>query len=259
MPLSGLKDLWRGMRQLIEDYNHSKYWTDRREVCEEMLKLARQCVYRLQIASQDEDPDISHWGRNSCEMLQRDLQTNPTDLANRLEPELEKILHQVLEEGSYDAETDEEEPEETPAPATEAPHGFSKDSLVEWLKTYAERRLGSFDMKGDGCQLRIPVGQRRQTLFLEIKSDNGEENPAVLFYSVCGKADPESFEWALEANSGLSRGQFALIDHKGTHVLIMLLRRRLNDLNEATLGDKLDYLAQKADWAESRLQEIDRH
>jgi hypothetical protein len=79
----------------------------------------------------------------------------------------------------------------------------------------------------------------------------------VLFYSICGEAKPETYRWALEANCGMNRGAFGVIKSQDKDVLILLMRRPLDELILERLGNKLRTLASKADDAESRLKTQD--
>ena len=58
---------------------------------------------------------------------------------------------------------------------------------------------------------------------------------------------------------GCRVGAFGVIRQGERSVMIMLQRRRLEDLAPEELARDLDYLARKADWGENKLSEIDRN
>lgn len=249
----GSQALWQGLSQLTDTLRAGKYWTDRRDACEAMLQAARQIVLRTREAAEDKDPDVAHWGNQACRVLQQDMTDPIATLGAKLESEWAKHAQGI------DAPTDAPV-EQPPAPSAKVEPALTKEALFDWIGRFAAAEKGSFKRKGDSGALVMPLkNDRRQTVQVDLTHKDSKGAPVVLFYSICGEADPGAFEWSLKANSTLSRGAFGVIEHQSRKVLILLLRRRIEECPLPTLAKKLRYLAQKADWAEARLRDEDRH
>ena len=87
--------LWMGLKGLTVRLRSARYWTERRDACEELYMAARQAVAHLREASFDKDPDVSHWGRQTCEQLARDLNTRPEELLENIGNQIEKRLEEL--------------------------------------------------------------------------------------------------------------------------------------------------------------------
>ncbi len=245
-----VRQFWDGLRRVVESFRNAEYWTHRREATELLMKSARQAIYRLRQAAEDPDPDVNHWGRQHCAQIEKDLSTPLAELAPRLEAEL--------------AET--APPAESAAAADEtatqlAPSGpLSPGDLVDWLEENLTGPNGSFERRDTGASFVLELSDGRcQRIYLDMTKTNSRGEPVALFYSICGQADPDTFRWAMEANTSLSRGAFGVIQHKDRDVLILRLRRSIADIRYETIQRNLRYLAGKADWAEARLKEDDVH
>jgi hypothetical protein len=241
--LQYLKQLWAGLAGLVAQLQAAKYWTDRRDACEHLLAVARQAVVRLRQAAADKDPDVAHWGKQAVERLRKDLSgPEPADLA-ALDHELTKLAKDA----------------ELAAPADSAAPGSVRE-LLDWLAQFARTEDGAFEPREAGGRIAMPLPEgRKQTIHVDLGKTDSQGRPVALFYSICGEAQSKDFQWALEANAALSRGAFAIIGHKDRHMLIMMLRRRIEELAWETLPKKIRYLAHKADWAESHLQPQDKY
>jgi hypothetical protein len=241
--------LWEGLRGLIRRLEDGRYWTDRREASQQLLAAGQQILYRLKKAAGDSDPDVAHWAQQALDQFSKDMRLKPEETAEKME--------RMLAEGEEPTAGGEEAVE--PARQTkQAPQ--TADEMIQWLEDYAGRIGGTFGRRGEGATLELPAGEgRRQTLYFDLSGADRQGKPVALIYSVSGRATAETFRWALEENLKLTRGAFGLINHKGRDVLIMLMRRPLDHLFYDDLPKQLDYLARKADEAEARLGETDRH
>lgn len=256
---TALAQLWDGLRALVARFRDGRYWTDRRDACEELHKIARQAVGRLQQAARDRDPDIAHWGAQGCAELTRLLAGDIPDAAGKIDLELaaggrDPDHPSAAEAGAGSAGEGRADEQVAAAALTTA------DGLVAWLEAYAAQHGGDFSRRATGAQITLDVDNgRKQTLFLDLGYKDSEGEPIALFYSLCGEALPEHTLWALQANGNLSGGAFAVISRQGRNMLIMLMRWRLAELTETMLRQRLYYLARKADWAEANIKEKDEH
>ena len=253
---AALSQLWDSLRALVGRLREGRYWTERRDACEELHKIARQAVGRLQQAARDRDPDVAHWGAHGCTELTRMLSGNAPDAGDKIDKE--------LAEGGKDpdhpsmAEAAEARGAEEAAAAPVAIN--TPEGLVAWVEGYATQQGGTFTRRASGAAITLDVDNgRKQTLYLDLDHKDSEGAPIALFYSLCGEAQPEHYLWALQANGNLSGGAFAIIALQGRNMLIMLMRWRLAELNETLLRQRLFYLARKADWAEGNIKEKDEH
>lgn len=243
--------LWEGMRHLIGQLQQGRYWTDRRDACEELHKVGRQAITRLRQGAEDSDPDVSHWSRQACQELGKDLITPIEEVAHKLDAE--------LAEGGWDPDSPEAA-KGAASPTRSAAPPDRPEELLEWLEQFATQAGGVLTRKELGGSLSLPVANgRKQTIFINLAQKEAEGDPLVLFYSICGAARPEIQAWALQANCSLSAGAFGVIQHQGGSMLIMMMRWRMDEIRGANLEPKLKYLAEKADWAESRLSDQDVH
>lgn len=258
-----ISQFWNAVRGLMTRLSEGRYWTERREACEDLLKVARQIVGRLREAAEDTDPDIRHWGQSACDQIAKDFRLPLAELRANLETELHKLADLETRRDADDlvatsADLEASEPAPDPLPPEVGPQ--SVEELQGWLERHAGEVKGKYEAREKGARVILPVpGERRQTIHADWGKKDSRGETIALFYSICGVAREEDYGWALEANASLSRGCFGLIRHGEDRVLIMLLRRRLRELPWQTLPKKLDYLARKADWAEARLGKDDRH
>ncbi|HOR26727.1 MAG TPA: hypothetical protein PLS90_02220 [Candidatus Sumerlaeota bacterium] len=256
MAAPGAQSLWSGLREVVAHLTRAAYWTERRDACDLLHLTARQALLQLRRAARDSDPDVKHWGEQYLTQIRRDLDSDVEELAATLDAALSRDV--VDETGAT--------PVAATGPAAAPPRDARDDGprdaedLIRWLEQWTAEQGGPFERREAGAACVLPVGDaRRQRIFLDAARADSSGQPVAMFYSLCGEADPDTYQWALEANASLSRGAFAVIQHRERRMLIMRLRRSLRDLRYATLPRKLLYLARKADWAESRLKEQDRH
>jgi hypothetical protein len=248
-----LSGLWEGLRQLVGRLKAGRYWTERRDACEELQKVTRQGIFRLRQAAEDADPDVSHWGRHACLEIEKDLTAPLEGAAHKADTE--------LAEGGFEAGT-------APLPTPDAEGGVadgearmsSPEAVMGWLEDYAAGKGISFTRKHFGGSLLFPLAdQRKQTIYVDLSRKDKDEQPLALFYSLCGEVRPEALDWAMQANCNLSAGAFGVIQHKERSMLIMMMRWSLPELSINSLGPRLQYLAVTADWAEARFQAQDEH
>lgn len=238
------RTIWMGLRGLVGQLQSAPYWVQRRDACEVLFKIARQIILRLRQAARDEDRDVAHWGQQACRQLTKDLQVTPE--------ELELQVFTDWENAKRDADLERADDEDS--------EPLTAGQLTAWLAEFAKEERGELKPREGGATITLPVRDgRRQTIYADFSKSTSEGAPSALFYSVCGHATPEAYDWALQANTALSRGAFGVIHHQNKPVLIMLMRRRFSEIYLGTLGEKLRYIARKADVAESRLTGSDRH
>jgi hypothetical protein len=244
--------LWPELARLVQALNHGRYWTVRRDACEDLFRLGCQAAVRLRQTAANADADVSHCARESGARLQKALEGDWQALLPSLDAELETRAGEIADESAETMKS---------AQSGAAPTGFADSAaLLAWVETFAREKGGAYASGKSGASVTLPVpGERKQTIFVDVRGVDSQKRPVGLFYSVCGPADAQAFEWALAANAQLSRGAFGLIESRGQKVLILLLRRPIAEINPDTLGKKLVYLAEKADWAEARLKDRDTH
>jgi serine/threonine protein kinase len=124
---------------------------------------------------------------------------------------------------------------------------FRHEPGIEWTRS------------GDSYTLvRSLPADRKQTVFIE-PSDHAFGDRLLLFYSICGLAQPGYFEQALRLNSEMLHGSLAIreIDGEPHFVVVDTYPRSTVDPEEIrrTVFD----IAQNADQVEQRLTGLDRH
>jgi hypothetical protein len=246
------KGIWPEVRALIEKLRTSRYWTDRRDACEQVGLLSRQLLFRLRQAAEDHDPDIVHCARKAMSQVRADA----SNVVGELVADMDRALaagetHTTAADAASDAPD-----------ATAPPDGatFTPESLLEWLDQFATESRGHFKPRANGAQVELPTAADRcQNVFVDLAQKDDAGRPVALFYSICGHATPEAIAWAMETNTRLHRGAFGVINQGDRTALIMLLRHPVDRIWADDLPDTLRYLAEKADWAESKLSPTDRH
>lgn len=244
--------LWDDLRGLVEQARAGRYWTERRDAIEELHKIARQAIFRLQQASRDQDPDVGHWSKEACAGLARMTAAPSNDLAPKIDKE--------LADGGKDPDTPHEAVNPVSAPPASTVPLATAEGLLAWLEAFAREQNGFYAAKPKGANVTLPLDHgRKQTLQLDLSHKDSEGEALALFYSIAGEAGPEHYLWALQANSNLSGEAFGIIQSQGKNLLVMVLRCRLAELNESWLRRRLFYMARKADWAEQNIHEQDEH
>ena len=100
-----------------------------------------------------------------------------------------------------------------------------------------------------GVHVSLPNG-REQWVYVDFSGKDPDGSEIVRMYTLCGKAMPERFEWALKQNMRLPYGAIGLGRHDGERHFVMLnaLPRATADAEEiaksvmalATHGDKIE-------------------
>jgi hypothetical protein len=243
-----------GIRRLAMQLRGSRYWTERRDACDQIGEIARQTQFRLRQAAEDRDPDIAHCARKALAQLDADAAGHIGELTTRMDQALANDDAAVAAgTGGTTIAADAEN-------AIASPPNFTAESLVAWLEEWAREERGHFKARPAGAQVEVPTANdRRQNVFLDHSQRDDDGRPVALFYSICGDATVEALQRALESNTRLHRGAFGVIRQGERSVLIMLLRRPLDRLWADDLPGMLRYLADKADSAEAELSAHDRH
>lgn len=238
---------WQGLARMIHTLSEAPYWTEKRDCCDQLSRLGRQIVYHLGRASETSDPDVAHWGREGCDRIAEMLRQPLQAVSARMDEELARAT----------AESERSEP----TGATEWLAAETPDSLLGWLRRFAESQGATFKPSGgEGASIQLALpGGRHQKIYVDLKHADSRGRRVVLFYSICGQARTETYAWALETNPRLSHGSLGVIRHRDRKVLILMMRSPLAELPLQTLAAKLLYLARKADWAESCLKQTDSH
>jgi hypothetical protein len=251
---------WEGLKHLIGKVRSVSYWTERRDACESLLDAARLVILPLREAAADKDPDIAHWGNQACDQIRQDFRQPTETMAGQMDSRLEDRIRRAAETGVSAEEPLQPDTREPVNSVGAAECAGSPDELVEWVEAVVGELKGEFKRTAAGCRFVLPVSEgREQRIYLDMTRKNTSGRPVGLFYSLCGEASPDDYEWALGANANLSRGAFAVIEHKDSRMMVLMLRRPFHEYPRQSLAKKFKYLASKADWAESRLSETDRH
>lgn len=137
--------------------------------------------------------------------------------------------------------------------------GHERDLESLLIEAFRHHPGVTWERAGEGYRLlREFPNNRRQTVFMEPSShDVGDR--LLLFYSVCGPADPTYYEQALLLNSEMRHGSLAVREIEGEpHFIIVDTYPRSTVDPEEIRRTVLD-IAHHADSVEHQLTGLDRH
>lgn len=244
-------ELWKALEAAREEFRSAQYWTQRRDLCEDMMWTARQARSVLAEAAGGDDPDVKHWGQRYLDQIVKEDDDTFEASLHLLEKYRQVALEGASPSGDQPGPKNEEAPGETAGDGARP----TCESILEWAKTYAKDNNGVSRPTARGVALNLPAGggARRQHVYFDFSGRDSADEPILMIYSFCGKAGAGAGTWALTANAKLKYGFYGLIEQKGEPMLVMILRRHAREWDLQLMGKQIQYVAEKADEAEKRI------
>lgn len=149
-------------------------------------------------------------------------------------------------------------PAATPAPAGPPAEGASPSARRSFVEEAVGDAAAEIRERGYGVrvELDLPKGRRQVVRVVYGRSDP-DGDPLITVYTVCGKADPNRYHWALRANTGLPFGALAVREVDGVEHLVLLENLLEADTTVRELRKAVFTLAEKGDLIESHLSRTD--
>jgi hypothetical protein len=138
-----------------------------------------------------------------------------------------------------------------------APGGLpTLEKLVNALVKPGHRDLTTLD---DGYSMKvITKNMRAQTVLIHETTSNTQMD-IVRVSTVCAKADPASFEWALKNNVSMSHCALGVEERDGEDSLVLTNNLLAKSLSFAELKLSVKEVAFYGDWIEEKLSGIDHY
>lgn len=125
----------------------------------------------------------------------------------------------------------------------------------------ALEKPGSRDLtkSGDVFSLQVSTTKgRSQTVLIEAKKSNTKRD-VICVSTVCAKAEPESYEWALKNNPKMSHCALGVEDREGEATLVLMNNLLADSLSFAELKLTVKEVAYYGDWVEEKFSKDDTH
>jgi len=138
----------------------------------------------------------------------------------------------------------------TPAAAPERmePAGILRKAIEGTDYALKERTAG------EKYSVVVPLpGGRSQKVYVTIGGTDSDGAGLICIYTVCGPATPKNYEWALRRNMKISFGSFALADHSGKRMFVMVNTLLAEATEPVELQKSIDTLARHGDQLEELL------
>jgi HEAT repeats len=114
--------------------------------------------------------------------------------------------------------------------------------------------------KGDRYTVQVKLDNGRgQQVIIDFSSKDAEGAPIVRLYTLCGKAEPDKYEWALKNNMKLPYGAIGLAMLNGTPCFAMVDAYCRATADAEDLGKSISNLAANGDMVEKLLTKQDRY
>ena len=108
--------------------------------------------------------------------------------------------------------------------------------------------------KDGSYSVTVPLsGGRSQKVYVTIGGTDGDGSGLICVYTVCGPATPKNYEWVLRRNMKISFGSFAVADHSGKRMFVMVNTLLAEATEPIELQKSIDTLARHGDQLEELL------
>lgn len=132
---------------------------------------------------------------------------------------------------------------------------FTLDELVRASEKAGERVLSKINE--DTYQMDVTQKNgRKQTIHIR-KFQRKDGVDLIQVFTICGKADPNTYAWALRANMKLVQGAVALTQNGGEEQFVLTTCFIAEHVTRWEMKAAIKETAYYGDWMESRLSEQD--
>lgn len=126
-------------------------------------------------------------------------------------------------------------------------------SLEELAKACAKENVRMVEADGEGYVVRVALKEgRQQSVHLrQFKRADGVK--LIQVYTVCGKADEKSYEWALRANMKLVQGAVALAKQGDDERFVLTMCFLVGEVTKSEIKAAVKEAAYYGDWIEQKV------
>ena len=126
-------------------------------------------------------------------------------------------------------------------------------SLEELAKGCAKEGVRTVEKDDDGYSVRVKMKDgRAQTVNLR-RFSRADGIALIQVYTVCGKADEKSYEWALRANMKLIQGAVALAKQGDDERFVLTMCFLASEVTRAEIKAAVKEAAYYGDWIEQKV------
>ena len=145
-----------------------------------------------------------------------------------------------------------------PQAAAAAPAEPEPKSMEELVRACEKTGRRDVYEEGDGFRIEVSLkktGRKQQVYVTNYKRKDGIKLIRVCSY--CGKADTDTYIWALRANAKLVASATALIDNEGAEHLALTRVFLDGEVTKPEMHTAIKEIAHYADWLESKISDKD--